>query len=420
MKAIRVIKREYMENIRKKSFIISTVLVPLMMLVFTFVPMLATFLAPSSQISLAILDRTGELAKEFFFTLDDTLKDGRPKYVLEGSDPFGSDFDKSRETFISRINDESLDILIDIPEDVFSSGLVHYFTRDVGNIQILEKFEENLTSVVLKKRLDREGMDYDRVKNLTKKVSLKMRRVTKSGTVEKRSFLADWAMVFVFIMILCMALLTWGISIQRSLIEEKGSRVIEVLLSSLEPFDLFLGKILGLGAVGLTQLTIWAITMLALGTYVYFASASLFGYISVSSYVLLYFLVYFVLGFLFYSSIFALVGAVCSTEQEAQQLQGVITLPLVVPILILMLVIQSPNSTVAVVLSIIPLFSPMLMLARIVILEPPFWQIALSIAVLMLSAYGAAYFSSRVFRVGILMYGKRPGLREILRWFKYA
>ena len=133
-----------------------------------------------------------------------------------------------------------------------------------------------------------------------------------------------------------------------------------------------------------------------------------------------YFLVFFVFGFLLYSSIFTIIGAVCTTEQDSQQLQSIVVFPMIVPIMMMFLVIQNPNSTVSVVLSLVPLFAPMLMLSRVVISEPAIWEVALCIALLLASIYGVIVFSARVFRTGILMYGKRPGLRDILRWSRYA
>jgi ABC-2 type transport system permease protein len=415
-----VIKREYLENVRKKSFLISTFLVPVLMLAFTFVPMLATYFVPDEQVKLVVLDRTGEVSREFTPMLSDTLDDGRPKYLVKEVDPSLGNFDDMKDRLIAKVKNDELDVVIDIPADIDSTGKFYYYTKDVGSVQILESMESRLNSVILKRRLAMAGMDYDKVKNLTKKVSLDMRRVSKRGEISQKNVVSDWAMVFIFVMILYMTLLTWGMSIQRSLIEEKGSRVIEVLLSSLEPKDLFFGKILGLGAVGLTQITIWVAASLSIGIYIYVAASQFMDYISFSPLVLVYFLVFYILGFLFYSSLFTIVGATCSTEQEAQQLQSILTLPLVLPLLVLMLIIQSPNSTVSVILSLIPVFSPMLMMARIVILTPDFWQIALSIILLAVSIYGGAYFSSRVFRVGILMYGKRPGIKEIIKWFRYA
>ena len=133
-----------------------------------------------------------------------------------------------------------------------------------------------------------------------------------------------------------------------------------------------------------------------------------------------YLMVYFLLGFALYSALFMTVGAACSTEQDAQQFQGLITLPMIVPLMTLMLLIQNPGSGLAVVLSMIPLFTPMMMLARIILLEPPLWQILLSMALLLVTIYLAIVFAARVFRVGILIYGKRPNLRELIHWYKLA
>jgi ABC-2 type transport system permease protein len=420
MKAFHIIKREYMENVRKKSFLISTLLVPFMLVGVTLIPIAVTLFMPSSQVTIAMIDRTGEVGTDFLASLDDTLKDGRAEFVVKNFSDMPEDFDLRHAALIASLERDELGLFIDIPEDVYEAGEVFYFTKDVGSVNILEKFEKRLNSIVLKQRLTRAGIDYERVRDLTQRINLEVHRVSKSGAVAKKDLLSEWALVFVFIMILYMTLLTWGMSIQRSLIEEKGSRVIEVLLSSIEPKDLFFGKIIGLGAVGLTQVAIWSLTGLALGFFTFIAAAQYFEYFNVPPVVLVYFIIFFILGFLFYSSIFALVGGICSTEQEAQQLQGIVTLPMIVPILVIMLIIQSPNSALAVVLSMIPLFSPMLMLARIVISMPDLWQIILCIAILIVSIYGSIYFSSRVFRVGILMYGKRPGIREIMKWFKYT
>jgi ABC-2 type transport system permease protein len=133
-----------------------------------------------------------------------------------------------------------------------------------------------------------------------------------------------------------------------------------------------------------------------------------------------YLVVYFLLGYLLYSALFMAAGAVCSTEQDAQQFQGLITMPMIVPIMALFLLIQNPSSTFAVVLSMVPLFAPMIMLARIILLEPPAWQIAASVVLLLATIYFAVVFAARVFRVGILLYGKRPSLREMVHWYKLA
>jgi ABC-2 type transport system permease protein len=284
----------------------------------------------------------------------------------------------------------------------------------------MEEIRENLNSIVIAKRLAREGMDYEEVVALTERISLSEMKLSSAGVPEETELVGEFFLVVVFVMILYMTLLSWGISVQRSIIEDKTSRVIEVMLSSVEPKDLFVGKIIGVGSLGLTQIAIWSLIMMGLGFSSSVIAAELSDYIRVTAVDVAYFVAFFISGFLLYSSIFTVIGSMCSTEQDAQQLQSLVVLPMIVPIMLVFVVIQNPNSVVAAVLSLIPLFTPMLMLARVIISEPPWWEVALGFALLFVSIYGVIVFSSRVFRTGILMYGKRPGLREIIRWFRYA
>jgi ABC-2 type transport system permease protein len=181
-----------------------------------------------------------------------------------------------------------------------------------------------------------------------------------------------------------------------------------------------LGKLIGVGLAGLTQLTIWAVLGLAMSGYAASSAVAVLASLDIPPAVFGYLILYFLLGFLLYSALFMTVGAACSTDQDAQQFQGLITLPMIVPLMTLMLLIQNPGSTFAVVLSMIPLFAPMMMLARIILLEPPMWQILLSAALCLLAIYLSISFAARVFRVGILMYGKRANLRELVHWYRLA
>lgn len=420
MNAMHVMRREYRELVRKKSFIASTILGPIIMLALVAVPLLLAFFVPDEQYRIAVLDHTGEVGEHFVSVVDDSTDNGELKYLMrvEPVDPAG--IEDQRRGLIAAIDAGELDVVAEIPEDIFETGKFRYITKDVRHHQIVEDFEDALTETVLKRRLAREGIDYERVSLLSMRVTLEMQQITSSGEVEKKSFLGDWGLVFAFVLVLYMALLGWGITISRSILEEKGSRIIEVLLSSVEPKDLLLGKIVGIGLAGLTQMVIWAVAGFAVSAYGASAAISVFASINVPFYVFIYFIVFFVLGFLLYASIFTVVGAVCSTEQDAQQLQGAITMPMIIPLLVLILIVESPNSTAAVVLSLIPPFTPMIMMGRIVVLEPALWQIALGIGLLVASIYLTVAFSARVFRVGILMYGKRPTPREIWKWYRSA
>jgi ABC-2 type transport system permease protein len=224
---------------------------------------------------------------------------------------------------------------------------------------------------------------------------------------------------FVFIMILYMTILLWGIAVQRSIIEEKNNRVVEVLLSSLRATDLMGGKILGVGSVGLTQYAIWAVFAVVLSTY----GMSMGAFSNLSAFsptTLIFFVVYYLLGFLFYATLFASIGSVCNSDQEAQQMQTPVVMCLIFTILIPMAILQNPDGVFATVVSLIPFFAPIVMFMRINILTPPAWQIALSIAILMVSILISGRLAAKIFRVGILMYGKRPSLPEMIKWLRRA
>ncbi len=416
-----VVQREYLAHVRRKSFVVSTLLVPVMMVVFFVLPVVVAMFTPDRRYRLDVLDGTGELGAAFVASLDDTLGDGRRRFDARALVATDADaFDRRRREGEASVRDGLLDILVVLPPDAVETGRAEYVTRDVRSFTVMEMIESHLDDVVVRRRLEREGIDYARVSELTRGVSLGMRQVTSSGRVEKRDMTSEWGAVFVFVMILYMSLLTWGMAISRGIIEEKGSRVVEVLLSSLRPVDLMIGKVVGIGAAGFTQLAIWAVAGLVLTAYGAAAAAGLMSHVHVDPWAFAWMLLFYVLGFLLYAAVFSVVGSMCSTEQDAQQLQGLITLPMVLPIMFLMLIIQNPNGVFAAVLSIVPLTAPMVMLARIVLFDPPAWQVAASLVVLVASIYGAVAFSARVFRVGILMTGKRPSLREVVRWYRRA
>lgn len=420
MKVLHVIKREYLENVRKKAFIISTILAPIILVGFYSLPILSVYFVSGEPVSLAVLDRTGQLANKFVPSLDDTLKDGRSKFVVSVYDDPDLDFDAEKDALIAAINHDELDVLIEMPEDVLESSRVNYISKDQFNEVTMDRLREQLNPVIVGQRLAGEGLDFDRVSKLTSRVRFNENKITKSGVLQEQEVIGELIMVVIFVLILYMTLLSWGLSVQRAIIEEKSSRVIEVMLSSVEPRDLFFGKIFGIGALGLTQMAVWSVVLGGLGLSSAAVLAQYSDFIQVSISDVFYFLTFYVLGFLFYSALFTIIGAVCSTEQDAQQLQTLVILPLVIPLMSMFLVIQNPSATISVVLSYVPFFTPMLMLTRIVVSEPPTWEILLSIVILLVSIYLVTIFSSRVFRVGILMYGKRPSLREIIRWSRYA
>ncbi len=221
------------------------------------------------------------------------------------------------------------------------------------------------------------------------------------------------------VMLIYMAVLLYGISVMRSVLEEKNSRVMEVLLSSATSTQLMTGKILGVGAVGLTQIAVWTI-MAGVVALPAMAAQPMFSELQLSPLVMVSFGLFFLLGYLLYSTMYATIGAITTTEQEAQQVQFLIVVPLVLSVFMLTPVIRTPHSAAVMWLSMIPFFAPILMYARIVVQTPPVWQIALCLTILIGTIAGLTVFCARVYRIGVLIYGKRPTLPEIVKWLKYA
>jgi ABC-2 type transport system permease protein len=206
----------------------------------------------------------------------------------------------------------------------------------------------------------------------------------------------------------------------RSVLEEKSSRVMEVLLSAVTAKELMAGKIVGVGAVGLTQLAVWSLMGLTVAAPAVAAMREQLAGMQLNLNAVIYFFIFFILGYLLYSSLFAALGAMVNTEQEAQNLQFFVMLPLILSTVLMMLVMRQPDSTVSMVSSLFPFCTPILMYIRILVQQPPMWQILLSIGLLIATNYGVLVVCSRIYRVGILMYGKRPTLPELAKWLRYA
>ena len=418
MKLLKVAKREYLERVKKKSFLIGTILGPVTMAALVVAPGLLFELTPETQEKIAVIDHTGYLFDNFERALGDTLESGAPMFVLREVTSGGSDIEEIKSTLGIEVESDALDGYIEIPENVVDEGKATFFGKRAGNVKAYDRIESALSRAVIGKRLSDEGMDYESIRHMIQGVDLEALRLEK-GEEKKGEFMLVYLTSFIFIMMLYMTLLLWGVAVMRSIIEDKNNRVIEVLLSSLKSKELMMGKIFGVGGAGLTQYAIWAGFSAVLYIYA-MGMGGMAQYIHFSPTTLIYFVVFYILGFLFYSTLFSIVGSICNTDQEAQQLQMPIVLPLVFCLVTAMAVFQNPDGTFATVMSMIPFFAPIVMFLRINILMPPVWQIALSIAFLIVGIYVMGILSAKIFRVGVLMYGKRPDLREVIKWLKQA
>lgn len=421
-KILSVIKREYLQIVRTKGFIIGTVLGPVAMAALIFIPMLIAMASGGEKKTVGVIDTTGEIFADLDQKLDYKMSDGSRRYTLSQVAP-GSDIAAQRNGLSQKVLAKKLSAYIFIPAEILTGGTAEYAALNVSDFDEVKRINEALNAVVIEKRLKKEGLDPAKVAQYTQRVGLKTIKVTERG--EQEDVGGTFVIAYVLVLILYMTLFFYGSIIMRGVIEEKSNRVVEVVLSSLRPFELMAGKILGIAAVGFTQYAIWALFgmaasryggMLAAGA---MPGASGFKMAAIPPYIFVYFVVFFILGYFLYSVLFATVGSMVNSEKEAQQLLFPISMLLVVPMLMMMLILKSPSGSTSVVLSLIPFFAPILMLMRICVLLPPFHQIAASIGILILTIILLIWVAAKIYRVGILMYGKRPNIGEIVKWIRY-
>ena len=305
-KMLLVVRREYLDRVKKKSFLIGTILGPVLMGLLIFAPALIFKLSPETQTTVAVIDMTGEVYEQMESSLADTLDDGTLKFLFREVAAEETGLEEAKRVLNLEIENDAIDGYVVIPADIIDTGKATFFGKRIGDIKSLERLESALSNVVIGMRLSSKGLDYSEVKGLVKSVDLETMQITDKGAEKRGGFDFVFMSSFLFIMMLYMTILMWGVAVQRSIIEEKNNRVIEVLLSSLRPEDLLFGKIFGVGAVGLTQYAIWGLfgtLMTAYGLTMGGPVAELAGNLSFAT--LGFFILYYVLGFLFYATMFA-------------------------------------------------------------------------------------------------------------------
>ena len=421
-KILSVIKREYIQIVRTKGFIIGTILGPILMAAFIVIPVLVSLVSVDKQEKIGVVDLSGEIFMELNTRLDATLRDGSRRYLLERYESeHGKDI---REALNQKVLGKELSAYIFIPADVIRGGTVDYVSEHVSDFDKIRNISSVLNNIVIEKRLKTEGLDPNKIATYMQPVQFSTNKVSTRGVEEDVG--GTFIIAYVLVLILYMTLFFYGGIIMRSVLEEKNSRVVEIVLSSMKPFQLMMGKILGIAAVGFTQYAIWAFFGLAATRYSRKIVSGLvpadtgFKIPSVPGYIFFYFVVFFILGYFLYATFYAAIGAMVNSEKEAQQLLMPVSMFLIIPILLMTLVLKSPDSSISVVLSIIPFFAPILMLLRICLLLPSAVQIGGAVIFLILSTVVMIWVAAKIYRVGILMYGKRPNLKEIVKWMRYS
>ncbi len=417
---LMVLRREYLERATKKSFWIGTAVFPLIMVAFGFLPMLLVGLGGNEQKTIALVDGTAKLEASLTRELaGDKLKNGEPRYLIENVPLVGS-LDETRKPLEQRVRDKQLYGILSIHADIDTEDAFQFYGRTVGDIKSIAEFQSALRRAVIALRFERANIAVEKelVTKLIAPVDMQTNELSKEGGSTKKDFMEAYLGTFMFVMILFFTLLLYGIATMRGILEEKSSRVMEVLLGSVSPDELMTGKILGIGLVGLTQVAVYAITAGLVRIYLSAQSnPDMAGVLSsFTAGKLTFFLIFFILGYFMYTAMFACIGAVCNSEQEAQNLQAPVQMCLMLPMMATIFFVGQPDSTISVIVSLIPIFTPMVMFMRICVQTPPAWQIALSIVLTLGTTWLIFRGAAKIFRLGILMYGKRPTIPEILRW----
>lgn len=417
-----VVRREFIEKVRTKWFIIGTVLGPVLMFGAVALPILMAESGATRVV--AVVDATSGGFGERVAGMLDQSGSVRSERVPVGA----AEIEERAARLARRVGTDTLDGLLILTDALLDDGRAEYRGRNVSSLSDMDLLEGIVRNAVFGERLRREGVDPEVVGRARIPVDVVTKKI-KGGEVTEESGEASFFLAYAMWLLLYIAILLYGIQVMGSVVEEKTSRVVEVLVSSLRPFELLAGKIVGVGAVGILQLGIWvgcAKLMIdkraALATLLGQAEAgqalASVGLPEVPLSTIAVFMSYFVMGYFLYAAMFAAVAAMVNSEQEARQAQTPVVMLLVIPTVLMIGILNNPDGAMAVALSLIPFTSPIAMPVRWAAAPVPGTELALSLAFLVLALFAIIWVASRIYRVGILMYGKKPRLRELLRWVR--
>lgn len=420
-----VVAREFMERARKKSFIVTTLLMPLFMIGMMVAPSLMMLYGGSEQKQVVVIDKTGFVAE---------------RMISSEEVVFSTQNDLTKEEACQIYNAESgIFGILYINEDVKESGSVQFITNSSSSLMLEELIQSQLKNIIEREKL-KEHYDIDNLDQMLADVAtpITLNTFENNGTgneedMEITSAGINYILGIVLGMLLYMVIIIYGQMVLTSVVEEKSSRVLDVMVTSCSPFQLMMGKILGIATVALTQIAIWAVLVIAASKFLIPALFSadiaatsdmmlqgVMGTLGDTGYItkLFVYLALFILGgFLLYASLYAAAGSAVDSVQDGQQFNTIIMMPIILAMIVMMSVFNDPNSPIAFWASMIPFTSPIVMIARIPF-GIPTWEIATSLVVLYLSFVLTTWLSAKIYRIGIFMHGKRPSWSELAKWIK--
>ncbi len=421
-----IIKREYLERVRTKWFLFATVFGPLFFGAMIIIP--------------AVMAKRGSATAEFTNTrILDATTTGFGNRIAEGimrTRPPGatspevivvtpSELSEAESTATKHVMAKQVSGYLVVDVRTLGGEQIKYAGRNATSLGDMERMRSVVRDALLSQRLEQAGIDSSRVRDLTFiPLRLATERITDKGRGGSGTVSIIFAGAIAFL--LYMSIVLYGQNVLRGVLEEKTTRVAEVVVSSVSPETLLAGKVLGVGAVGLTQQILWVITTVLMFKLrepllqKFGISTMPFALPEISLGLALLLLLFFVLGFIFYSSLYAAVGASVNSEQEAQQAVQPMLILLVATAIFINPILMNPTSRLATVMSLLPFSAPIIMPLRLALGSVPWYELAGSLVGLMLACWGATWLAARIYRVGLLMYGKRPTLREMGRWLSYS
>ena len=435
-KLLAIIKREYTQRVRARMFIVTTIGLPFAMALFGLAPALVMSIESGTPLRIAVVDETGKLFGRLQSAVH--VEDKQPKEEL-AAEPKKDPIEKARQqSFIleevtvagrspaevsveleRQLETKKIDAYLILPADVMQNGKASFCRRNTSDLFSTKRLQEAVDDVVREQRLVDAHVDAATMTSLARPVQFETIKPRSEGS--ERDSGSGFILMFLGGFIMYISVLLYGQVVLGAVIEEKETRIAEVLFSSVKPFTLMMGKLLGVSLVALTQLAIWGLAVAGFGVYGINLLASRGISLPVQRVPLifyLYFVLFFLVGYFVYATLYALIGSIVTTSQEGGQLAMPIIILLVISFYLFLPVSKNPDSTLSFWLSIIPFFAPISMLVRIITQTPPLWQIVLSLVIGASTATLLTWVSARIYRIGMLMHGKRPTIPELIRWIR--
>ena len=423
--ALLIARREYLERIRSRAFRISTVLIPLFFALIFGAGALSGKLSGGAR-NIVVASNDPQLAESERAELiaadhdaDGVRKNPSSRLIVDVKAPLP---EAGLAALNAEVESKQIDgyLWLNLPPGTTRLEAT-YTSRGSADFLGKDRMQDSIGHALVREELVKRGATSEEIQALLKDVDLKTLQVKNGTAVAADASKGFWG-AYIMAFMLYFAVVFYGVNVAHSVVAEKTSRVFEVMLSAAKSESLMLGKLLGVGAVGLTQMAIWIVFILMLSASSLWMSFGLGGLAAygVTPLQLIFFVLYFILGFFFYSALSAGLGATVSQESEVQQFSMIIALPQVIGLALIVYILSNPGAWPVVLLSLIPPCTPIVMCLRMAAMSVPAWQLALSLVLMVLSIYGMVWVATRIYRVGILMYGKRPTLPEMLRWLKYS